>query len=633
MKNYWRTIAACGLMALFLTFSAFAQTQDTPRLVGSSAAIPLVQAIANFVEPSVVLNAEATGTTRGFNELCAGLAAAAATTRSISTEEAAACQAADINYQEYLLGHNVLALVTNPLNNSVSCLTSTQLNDLLAPSAVNQTTWSSVDQALTLPLTVFVPAPETLVFAQIDALVRGDGLRPDVRMTNAVAQEVAKTEGALGVLSLPEAQERPDLVILSYNAEGENNFCIGPSAEAVEAGQYTAAGSLYLYVSIAQSEALQPVVQALANSETAAVIAQAGFTPPSLNAFRLNQEVAQGELEGRQFSRAEDFRLPQTIVGTVVMGGNGAVFPIINSVTTNLKSAHPDLMTTLRFEGEAAGVRRLCNNEANFVAFTSDLLSEEQKLACQATDAQPATFELGQRAVVIVANGADSHAQCLTTEQVRTIWAAGSSVDNWQQLGESFPDMPMLLFAPPEGNPMADLLFIVGEAPVPPIREVTENNADPLYRAAAVANVPGSLTFMSWTEYLRVLANNQERIQIVAVDGGKGCVLPSEATIASADYPLSQSAHMIVSQNSLRDPAVQSVIWSLFSDDNLNLWQANHFFGLDFISAVALREKLVTEFALAAEIRQNQLAAEATPDAEATLQPEATPDAEATPSN
>jgi len=632
MKNYWRTIAACGLMALFLTLGmSFAQTQDTPRLAGSSAAIPLVQAIANSLEPSFALTTEVTGTSDGFREFCAGLAAAVATTRSISTEEAAACQAAGVSYQEYLLGHSVLALVTNPLNNPVSCLTATQLNSLLAPSAVNQTTWSSVDQTLTLPLTVFVPSSETLVFAQIDALVRGDGLRPDVRITDNVAQDVAQTEGALGVVSLLEAQERPDLVILSYNAEGEDNFCIGPSAEAVEAKQYAAAGSLYLYVSTAQSEALHPLVLALANPETASVIAQVGFTPPSFAAFMLNQQVAQGELEGRQFSRTEDFRLPDSIVGTVVMGGNSAIFPILNSVTTSLKTAHPDLTTTLRFEGEAAAVRRLCNNEANFVAFTSVPLNDDQQLACEATDVQPVSFQLSQRAVVMVANSADQYAQCLTTEQVRTIWSAGSSVDRWQSLGENFPDAEMILFAPPEGDPMADLLMISGDGPIPPLREVTENNADPLYRAAAVANVRGSLTFMSWTEYLRVLSNNQERIQVVAVDDGRGCVLPSEATIASAEYPLSQSVYMIVSQSSLRDAAVQSVIWSLFTDDNISQWQTNNFIGLDFITVVPLREQLVTEFVLAAESLQN--AAEATPDAEATPQPEATPEAEATPSN
>ncbi|MDW8173710.1 MAG: substrate-binding domain-containing protein [Anaerolineae bacterium] len=632
MKNYWRTIAATGLMALLLTVgAAFARTQDTPRLAGSSAAAPLIKAIVDSIEPSFSLTIEVTGTSRGLNEFCSGLAAAVAATRPISTEEEAACQAAGISYQEYLLGHSILAFVINSLNNPTSCLTNTQLNSLLAPSATSQTAWSSVDSTLTLPLTVFLPPSDTLLYAQIDALVRGDGLRPDARSTDMVAQKVAETEGALGILSLLEAQERPELVILSYNAEGENSACIGPSAEAVEANQYTAASSLYLYVSTAQSQALRPLVQALTNPEIASIIAQAGFTPPSLDAFLLNEQVAQSEAEGRQFSQVEDFRLPEKIVGTVVFGGDGATFPIVNSVTTNLKTAHPDLTTTMRFEGEAAGVRRLCNNEANFVVFTSAPLNDDQQLACQATDVQPVTLQLSQRAVVMLANSADSYAQCLTTEQVRTIWSAVSSVDNWQQLGETFPDAPMLLFAPPEGSPLADLLFMGGGGPVLPIREVTENNADPLYRAAAVANVRGSLTFMSWLDYLRVLANNQERIQVVAVDDGAGCVLPSEASITSAEYPLSQAAYMIVSQASLRDVAVQSVIWSLFSDDNVSLWQANAFLGPNFMSAAALREQLLIEFALAAETAQAE--AVTFSEAETTPQPEATPDAEATPSD
>jgi len=60
------------------------------------------------------------------------------------------------------------------------------------------------------------------------------------------------------------------------------------------------------------------------------------------------------------------------------------------------------------------------------------------------------------------------------------------------------------------------LLFIAGDDPNITERLDTETNADPLYRAAATANVEGALTYMGWKDYVRALVNNQANIRPVA---------------------------------------------------------------------------------------------------------------------
>ena len=48
----------------------------------------------------------------------------------------------------------------------------------------------------------------------------------------------------------------------------------------------------------------------------------------------------------------------------------------------------------------------------------------------------------------VVVNPENDFAQCLTVEQLNTIWApeAEGAVTNWNQVDPSFPDLPLALF-------------------------------------------------------------------------------------------------------------------------------------------------------------------------------------------
>ena len=159
-----------------------------------------------------------------------------------------------------------------------------------------------------------------------------------------------------------------------------------------------------------------------------------------------------------------------------------------------------------------------------------------------------------------------------------------------------------------------------------PLRDGINVNTDPLYRAAAVGNVEGALTFMTWAEYEKVVATNQANIQLVAVGDGSNCVQPSEAAIADGSYPLSQPLKLIVKESTLIRPDVQSLLWLLASDDRYTLIQNAGLAGLNFGDLPALRDRLQNAFNEAA-----MAAALATPEATAQATEAAT--AEATPAS
>jgi len=198
---------------------------------------------------------------------------------------------------------------------------------------------------------------------------------------------------------------------------------------------------------------------------------------------------------------------------------------------------------------------------------------------CQAADITLYDLEIGEQATVLVANEAADYLACMTTDEIVTTWQAASAdeVLTWADVNSDYPTEAFVLFAGNAGNPIPNLMMRQAAGANVPLRVDTESDTDPLYRAAATANVETALTYMSWDQYQDVLNNEQERIQVVAVDGGEGCIVPSEETIQSGAYPLMRSLHLVMSESSLQRIEVQSYLWFLFQDDRFSDFQQNNF--------------------------------------------------------
>ena len=647
MTYLWRSLRGISLLALLTSF-ALVQAQDDTRsvnLVGSAIVTPLIEEMNSAAQTDIELVTETNGTQAGIQAFCEGTAPLAAATRTLSAEEAARCEANNIEFLELIVGQNILTVVANPATEIPLCLTLTDLNTLFVPSAAGQiTNWSQVAEGLPedIAVSLLVPPANTLNFLALDSIINGDGVRSDVTTasTAEILAEVSSSTNALGIVSLHDALGASnDVIALDIDFEDVGTGCAAPSAESVEDRLYSGADSFFLYANRAQQEELEALLSFVTSDDSVAVIENLGFTAPTAQAYEINRAILAGET-GRQFGReGSSFVIPDGVNGIVRIGGAGTVSNAIQSMSAALSTVYPSLTAELNFEGEVAGVRRFCNGELDILVATT-AFTADQTAACEANEITPISFGLGSRAVVLVANAADTYAQCFTPDQINFIWAAqvGDSITNWSQLGADYPDQDMTLFGIQEGSSLPDLLLGRTGEPIPPVRIDTEINGDPRYRAAATANVSGALTYMSWSDYQTVVASGQQNIQLVSVFDGQTCIEPSEASILSGEYSLTQSVDLIVSEASLNNLATRSVAWFIFSDENFSLLDAEGLIGLNFGRLPALREQLEIAFIRSDEAALTALteaeqepAPEATaesPSEEATAVPEATDEAE-----
>ena len=587
------------LFGILLAGPALLAQEPAMRITGSAIVEPLLQAMIHAAGVGQELHSETTGSRTGLTLLCNGDSALSSSTQSISEEQIRACADNDIALAEFTLGHHILAVITHPANAEfVNCLNEAQLADIFAPSAAGNTTrWDQVVAAAPedLALTVYAPDALTAEYSLLDTLVSGDGLRDDALFTRDAVAAIAGQPGAIGVATVEDVQGQHILALNTADSEG----CRAPSAATVENGLYPAAGQLLLYANVAfvNEPGVNELLSLITGEDAAEVVTTAGFTSVTEAIATENQERLRAALQGESALLATgDYFIPEGLGGALRIGGSGIEYEFVNATNASLQAMSPGLTVTITQKGAPAAFRELCGGALDLV-FSGRTISAEELAACADSNIESYTMALGSRALVLLANENSAAPACLTTAQLGEIWRAESTgaIMRWSDVDPNFADEALTLFAPEPGSLQTDMLLAASAAGLTGRLDI-ELDEDPLYRAAATANVPGALTFMSWEEYGRVQENGQEHIRLLPLDAGAGCVSPSFASIRDGSWPLTQTTRLTANRSRLTLPAVQSFLWHMSSEENLSAWESAGFVGVRLSSLNSLQASLVSVF-------------------------------------
>ena len=157
----------------------------------------------------------------------------------------------------------------------------------------------------------------------------------------------------------------------------------------------------------------------------------------------------------------------------------------------------------------------------------------------------------------MVVNPRNDFASCLTTEELKRIWAPGSTIGNWRQVREGFPDQPLTLYGPNTAHGTFDYFTeaIMGEAGAsrPDYTGVADYNV----ASQGIAGDKNALGYFGYSYYVE----NRSRLKLLAIDSGDGCIEPTQATIESGQYtPLARPLFIYVSRKSLERPEVKAFV-------------------------------------------------------------------------
>jgi len=159
--------------------------------------------------------------------------------------------------------------------------------------------------------------------------------------------------------------------------------------------------------------------------------------------------------------------------------------------------------------------------------------------------------------IALVANPGNDFVECLTVEELRRIWAPNSAVGTWADVRPEWPAEPMKLYGADTNSGTFDYFTeaIVGESGSSRSDYTASSDDNVLVQGVeGDAQALGYLPFAYYEE-------NASRLELIAVDGGTGCVTPSAQTIRTGTYsPLARPLFVYVSRSAAERPVVQDFV-------------------------------------------------------------------------
>jgi phosphate transport system substrate-binding protein len=243
------------------------------------------------------------------------------------------------------------------------------------------------------------------------------------------------------------------------------------------------------------------------------------------------------------------------LVGAVAIDGSSTVLPIAEAVAEEFMLVHPEAGVTVGFAGTGGGFERFCGGETD-ISNASRPINEGERQACAAAGIEFIEMPVAYDGLAVLVNPSNAAVQCLTMDELKRIWEPNSSVQSWRDVRPDFPDTPIKLYGPGTDSGTFDYFTeeVVGTAKSS--RADYQASEDDNILVQGVAGDQAALGYFGYAYY----AENQDRLELVGVDGGSGCVLPSDQSIEDGTYPLARPLFIYVKRASLERPVVREFV-------------------------------------------------------------------------
>lgn len=244
--------------------------------------------------------------------------------------------------------------------------------------------------------------------------------------------------------------------------------------------------------------------------------------------------------------------------GTIVIDGSSTVFPITEAAALGFREMARGVDIRLGVSGTGGGFAKFCAGETA-VSNASRPIKQSEAEQCAAAGIAYVELPVAFDGISVVVHAENTWAVCMSVAELRQLWepAADQRVTRWSQIRSFWPDLPISLYGAGADSGTYDYFTqaIVGEEGVS--RSDYTASEDDYLIAQDVAEDRGGLAFFGYA-YYREYA---DRLRVVAIDNGQGCITPDLTTIADTSYqPLSRPIFIYVRADALDRPEVRAFI-------------------------------------------------------------------------
>lgn len=237
---------------------------------------------------------------------------------------------------------------------------------------------------------------------------------------------------------------------------------------------------------------------------------------------------------------------PGPIEGTILVDGSSTVAPITMAVAEEFQKQYPEVRVPVGISGTGGGFKKFCAGETDISDASRPIKASEAE-ECKKNGIEYIELPVAFDGLAVMVNPSNDFVSCMTVEELKKIWEpeAEGKITNWKQVRADFPDRPLTLYGAGTDSGTYDYFTqaIVGKEGAS--RGDFTPSEDDNVLVQGIAGDPNALGFFGLAYY----EENKDKLKLVAIDNGNGCVAPSLETVVNSTYqPLSRPLFIYVNR-------------------------------------------------------------------------------------
>jgi phosphate transport system substrate-binding protein len=227
----------------------------------------------------------------------------------------------------------------------------------------------------------------------------------------------------------------------------------------------------------------------------------------------------------------------------VKIDGSSTVYPISEAVAEEFQKK-TGVKVTVGESGTGGGFKKFCRGETD-ISDASRPISQKEMDACKEAGVQYIELPVAYDALTVVVNSKNVWVKSFTVEELKKIWAPGSSVKNWNQVNPSYPNQPLQLFGPGTASGTFDYFTEAVNGKAKSSRTDYTPSEDDNVLVQGVSGNVGGMAYFGYAYY----EENKDKLRAIPIiaKGSTTPVLPSPEAVMNGTYqPLSRPLFIYV---------------------------------------------------------------------------------------
>jgi len=263
-----------------------------------------------------------------------------------------------------------------------------------------------------------------------------------------------------------------------------------------------------------------------------------------------------GSSETQAESSGED---RSNLSGSIRIDGSSTVQPLAEAAAELFNEDSPNVKITVGGAGTGDGFERYCRGET-VISDASRAIEADEFEACAKKNITPVEVQVAIDGLSVIANQALKFPEnCIKTGDLKKLLKPKSKIKNYSELGSGYPDAPVSFFTP--GTESGTYDYFTEELLETDKEQRTgsevQTSADDNQIVTGITGSEGALGYVGYA----FADENKDKLQILQVDSGDGCVEPTIETIAGGQYtPLSRPLFMYPTTETIKKPEVKAFL-------------------------------------------------------------------------